>query len=295
MTPSIPSAGSSSPPTPHSTLQLRHGKADGNLVTRNLGFRQGDVGEFTLHEPDRLEVIGGITVPERLMGRFSCDTTNEGQMLYSTTPTEVLRLIYKRGSLSLDETWRASYAVEGEHQSDAWDTTIGDGSIWLMDMGRPGGWIGPPGQASQRAFRFPIDDPGARDVIDELGEPFGFNPGPPLFDPTRRILVHYDARNGGIVAHRAARGRRPELLWRNDARNFLQMMVWADTGELVVEDADRPPGDYSALVFLDIETGEELGRAPTGGRSMGMFPCPGFGRDVYVASGAGTVTRVAVA
>ena len=77
------------------------------------------------------------------------------------------------------------------------------------------------------------------------------------------------------------------------------MMVWADTGELVVEDADRPTAfgdrDYSALVVLDIETGEELGRAPTGGPSMGMFRCPGFGRDVYVASGAGTVTRVAVA
>jgi len=62
----------------------------------------------------------------------------------------------------------------------------------------------------------------------------------PAFDPTRRILVHYDSLNGGIVAHRATRGRPPELLWRNDARNFLQMMVWADTGELVVEDAGRP-------------------------------------------------------
>ena len=53
--------------------------------------------------------------------------------------------------------------------------------------------------------------------------------------------------------------------------------------------------DDSALVVLDIETGEELGRAPTGGASMGMFPCPCFGRDVYVTSTLGTVTRVAVA
>ena len=54
--------------------------------------------------------------------------------------------------------------------------------------------------------------------------------------------MHYDSLNGGIVAHRATRGRPPELLWRNDARNFLQMMVWADTGELVVEDAGRIRG-----------------------------------------------------
>lgn len=42
------------------------------------------------------------------------------------------------------------------------------------------------------------------------------------------------------------------------------------------------------LVVLDIETGRERGRAPIGmGTTGGMFCCPGFGRDVYLAGRAG--------
>ena len=42
------------------------------------------------------------------------------------------------------------------------------------------------------------------------------------------------------------------------------------------------------IVVVDIESGEERGRAPLDVKgTMGMFMCPGFGRDFYVCSIAG--------
>ena len=52
----------------------------------------------------------------------------------------MLRLRYADGALSLDEGWGGSYAVEGADQSAGWDTCLGSGSLWMMDMGRPPNW-----------------------------------------------------------------------------------------------------------------------------------------------------------
>ena len=124
---------------------------------------------------------------------------------------------------------------------------LGDGNVWLMDIGRPPLWM-PPGRAPQRAFRFSIDDRDSSDVIEA-------------------------------------------------SRNFVQMMVFADTGELVLEDSALPRAfggetDASAVVVVDIESGDELGRAATGAPTLGMFLCPGFERDFYVASIPGALSRV---
>jgi hypothetical protein len=195
-------------------------------------------------------------------------------------------LIYAEGRLSLDPDWRGSYDV-ADGQGDAWDSTVGAGSVWFMDMGA---YMG-AGTASQRAFRFSVDNAADRDVIDVIGRPGGFNGAPPLFDPVRNVLVHYEANAGQVAAHRYHGPGNLELLWRHDLRNYVQMMCWADTGELVVEDAPARPNPARAitdLVVLDIETGHERGRVPIGmGRSGGMFCCPGFGRDFYVCGGTG--------
>ena len=269
---------------------------DGNLLTRELGFRPEDRGRFLVVEPGSLTTIDELEVGEPCMGRFSCDV----DQVYFTTATEVRRLRYGDGRLSLDDRWRGSYAVAAG-QSDGWDTTIGDGSVWLMDMGRPAGWAPPAGTASQRAFRFSIDDPTDHDVLDAIGGTDAWNPGPPLYDPIRHVLVHYDSVHAVVVAHRWDLGRRAlQELWRKPLRNFVQMLCWAETGELVVEDAPEPTIDMAApsadVVVLDIDTGVELGRAPIGApATFGMFCCPGFDRDFYVASLPGGVARVHVA
>ena len=76
------------------------------------------------------------------------------------------------------------------------------------------------------------------------------------------------------------------------------MMLYVDTGELVLEDS--PVGESGteqsgSAVIVDVETGHERGRAPIGAPMiMGMFLCPGFARDFYVATLPGTIARVFV-
>lgn len=273
--------------------------SDGNLVMKNLGHREGEPCSWSVLEPERLEPVGApFVVEEPCMGRFSIDLSNTGEYLYASTASEVFRLRYARGALEMDPGWRGSYAVEGEDQADGWDTAIGSDSVWLMDMGRPPMWRG-SASAAQRAFRFSTTDGRERDVVDVLRKPGAFSPGPPLYDPERRILVLYDGANGGVAALRYEGPGALELLWRSPLRNTVQMMLYADTGELVLEDA--PAGallgnEQSAeAVVVDIETGRELGRAPLGApATMGMFLCPGFGRDFYAATLPGTIARVFV-
>ena len=272
--------------------------SDGHLVMKNLGHRPGQPCQWSVLEPERLEPVGPpLVVDEPCMGRFSSDLTESGEFIYASTATELYRLHYANGTLTLDSAWSACYSLDGEDQADGWDTSIGSGSIWLMDMGRPPMWS-EAASAPQRAFRFSLADPADHDVIDVIGHASAFSPGPPLYDPERRILVVYDGTNGGIAALRYEAPGALHRLWQNDYRNNVQMMVYPDTGELIVEDAPigaNPSRRESHAVILDIETGEERGRAGIGARSTsGMFLCPGFERDFYVAALPGEISRVFV-
>lgn len=277
--------------------------SDGNLISKNLGYQEGDVCRYSILEPDGLSVVSELELPIKSMGRFSADLCDEGEFIYTSTATHVKRLKYANRVLTEDAEWGATYhvPVEGEVQSDGWDTCIGSGSVWMMDAGRPPTWIG-PSSAPQRAFRFSIDNPSDRDVVDHISKPFAFNPGPPLYDPERKILVHYDTINRTVVAHKyAGPGGGMGVLWKHDIRNTVQMMLYPDTGELVLEDSPKvlsvSNGKYfnGFAVVLDISTGQEKGRAPLNHKgTMGMFLCPGFERDFYVAAINGTIARVMI-
>jgi hypothetical protein len=233
--------------------------SDGNLAMKNLGHRAKDPCWWTILEPERLEPIGDpLIMDDPCMGRFSSDLTDEGEYIYFTTNGELRRMIYDAGTLTLDTSWGGSYLVEGEDQSAGWDTTIGGGSVWMMDMGSPPTWERGWATAPQRAFRFTLADPSDRDVVEAIESPNAFNPGPPLYDPERQILVHYDTIGGAVVAHKytrsgsgggsgsgsgsgsasaSASSDRMQLLWKQPFRNSVQMIMYADTGELVVEDS----------------------------------------------------------
>ncbi len=269
--------------------------SDGNLVMKNLGHQPGEPCQFSVLEPERLEPIGApFVIEEHCMGRFSSDLNPDGEFLYTSSAKRVYRLRYDAGALSIDTDWQGNYDLPGENQGDGWDTSIGSDSVWLMDMGRPPFWT-EAATAPQRAFRFSLQNAAERDVVDVIGRPGTFSPGPPLYDPERKILVVYDGSNGGVVALRYQAPGQFEELWRNEFRNNVQMMLYPDTGELILEDAsaDRPESKLSDVVVVDIESGAEHGRAPTGAvASMGMFLCPGFERDFYMATLPGAVSRV---
>ena len=69
-------------------------------------------------------------------------------------------------------------------------------------------------------------------------------------------------------------------LWRKDDIGAASHMICLPrSGEIVTNDFGRG-GEH--VVVLDIQTGEEKGRARIGGVTQGVvFPSPGWGRDVY--------------
>jgi hypothetical protein len=168
-------------------------------------------------------------------------------------------------------------------------------------------------------------DDGATRSVEITGKPYGTESNPPAWDPEGRIVVAYDAGNGGIRAWRLD-GDELEPVWRRDEiAHAGHLIVYPDTRELVCGDwRDAPllrargmrpivrragrlvPRSAALtraslrtandrLVVLDLDTGAEKARVDIPSPMQGfLFPAPGFGRDVYYQS-LTTIARVAVA
>ncbi len=284
--------------------------SDGNLVMKDISDDPARRAVFTVLDP-YLTVIDRYEFPWNSVGRFSSDRVGDRDYLYVTSPTEIRRLVYAWGRLTLDESWSAPYAVAGEDQGFAWDSTIGDDCVWFMDMGesrdtramlgsQPIGTRTPSGfgpalhESPVRVFRISTIDSEDRDAFVPFGEPAGHIIAPPLYDQDRRILVAFDSNNGKIGAWRYEGPGRFTRLWQHDWRSTNQLMLYADTGELIVDHLPTP-GVWHAVV-VDIETGAERGRADTGClRSGGMWYTPGFERDFYTSTPLGCIARISVA
>ncbi len=282
---------------------------DGNLITKDIQIDPSKRTMFTVLDPD-LKVVSEFEFPGNSVGRFSCDPQDGLTHLYVTNSEKIHRLIYRGGFLSLDETWSASYRIDGEDQSFAWDSTLALGSAWFMDMGANGGVKNvleahPVGTntahtranvihtAPQRVFRVSVTDPTDRDTLVPFGDAGGNIIAPPLFDQDRRILVAFDSMNAKMGAWRYQGPGQFEELWTNSFRNTNQLTLYADTGELLVDDS--PHGAPWYAVVLDIETGQEKARADTGcSASSGMWYTPGFERDFYTSTLLGGVARLYV-
>lgn len=147
--------------------------------------------------------------------------------------------------------------------------------------------------APLRVFRFSVYDASERDVLVPFGVSGGWIAAPPLYDEDRRILVTFDSANARVGAWRYERPGALRELWTQPFRNTSQLTLYADTGELIVDDV-RPFERWDAVV-VDVETGREKGRADTGCLMSGaMWYTPGFGRDFYTTTGFGGVARVFV-
>ncbi|MCH8815975.1 MAG: hypothetical protein IH957_12965 [Chloroflexi bacterium] len=277
--------------------------SDGNLITKDIQLSQPS--HFSVLEPERLQEVDRFEFPENSVGRISNDRTPDGEFVYATSDTKAYRLRYASGRLALDESWVASYDVSGDDQSWAWDTYIGDDKVWFMDMGAAPGALAilrarPVGTDSmsmpetangpQHVFRVSTTDPSDVDVLTPFGLPNGGIIAPPLYEQESGILVAYDSNNGKVGAWRYEGPGQFQELWVKDVFNRQQPMLFADTNELIVDDI-REDGDY--VVVLDLETGEERGRAHSGApQSSGMFFCPGWNRDVYYATIFSQVARI---
>jgi len=285
--------------------------ADGRLVMKNIERDADRVSSFVVLDPERLDQVGPeVAIPEHSMGRIAMDTTDAGQIVYVPGSHHFYRYRYEAGRLLRDGDWTPLYrTLRDEEQSFSWDSCIAGGGCWLLDNGdneanaaifstRPFGLNLPPrgsvfnGLASspQKLFRIALNDARDIDVFEPFGIPRGSIFSPPAFDPVRNIAVAFDTGNGQIGAFRYEAGKFTAL-WRRPCRVSMQMVIFLDSAEIVVNDFRN---GFDHIVVFDIETGEERGCVATASRTAnGMFLSTGWERDVIYCS-IGTVARVFV-
>jgi hypothetical protein len=277
---------------------------DGNILTKDIVIQSGRRSTFTLLDPD-LRVVTEYVLPFNSVGRFSCDPQPDGiTHLYVTSSTAIHRLVYGEGRLWADESWSASYALAGQDQSFAWDSTVGGGSVWFMDMGESHG-------LSQVLHAHPV---GANRNLGLLWfyltlpihRLFGHNPfdrpggafGPPMHQAPqhvfrvstrdaddRDVLTPFDVPGGSIVAPPLFDPQRNILVAFDLMNAWLGAWRYAGPGQfeplwrhrfmnanqltLYAETGeliadDCKPGRRWDTVVLDVETGREKARADTG-------------------------------
>ena len=129
------------------------------------------------------------------------------------------------------------------------------------------------------------------ELLTPFARPRGTVVNPPLVDPSRRIVVAYDSGNACLAGFRFAGPGRFERLWEQAFGASNHFLLYADTGEIAVNDF-RDEAEH--VVVLDVETGHERGRVAIGSPVQSvLFQAPGFGRDLYVCTFT-TLARVFV-
>lgn len=294
---------------------------DGTLAMKDLDLQLREPARLVLLDPATLDLRSSVELPEPAIARLAAD----GDVVYVVGATTAWRYRWDGTRCSLDDGWRLHYHGGRDH-SYGWDPVLADGQLWFLDNGdhryattmRGAGVSAGP----VRLIRVSLDDAGDHEAVDVSGLAGGAVTDPPLYDPLRRIAVAYDSANGIVQAFRFT--GRLEPLWRLALDHAAHMLLFPDTGELVVHDFHGPAFAQTRLaravgrrssgparsswarrslarrygddvVVLDIETGAERARArvPSMFQSV-LFPAPGVERDLYWCTFS-TLARLEVA
>jgi hypothetical protein len=293
---------------------------DGTLATKDIDRSLEAPARISLLDPETLEArCAEVELPESVVARLSAD----GNSLYAVGATHLFRYEWYGAALRPEAAVR--YRADSDH-SYGWDPVIDDGQVWFLDNGRHeyavtmlGAGVAP---GAVNLIRIAVDDRGDRELVEVCGLPRGTVTDPPLYDATRRIAIGYDSGNGVVAAFRFDGALTP--LWQRELAHAAHMIVFPDTGELVVHDWHGPRLARTRLgralgtrgsrlaqsrrvraaagrrsrdevVVLDIETGDERARAPVPSMFQSvLFPAPGWSRDLYWCTFS-TLARLEVA
>ncbi len=279
--------------------------SDGTLLTKDLRLEGRGGTTVTRVDPETLEVLDTIVLPEGSMGRIAADVDPETGNEYVYVPgiEHVLRLHIDGANMSVDQDWQPHYRTEGGDHGLSWDACISDGSCWVMDCGdlesirmihrrdpngrwdehpgrrlswrQPAPWSGP-----QRLLRIDLGS-GAVSEVAPFGTPGGGIIAPPVHVPEHDMAIAWDSVNGGLAGVTGT--DELSVAWHLDVRPSMQPVVFPDSGELVINDFTDAGSDD--LIVVDVATGELLDRVETGSRiANGMFLTAGPDRSVFYCS-----------
>ena len=267
---------------------------NGLIVTKTLSA--STPARLTVIDPESLQPACADTqAPEPSIARLSA----RGNTVYVVGVRSIFRYHWNDSAqaLSLDADWRFDY-IGGSPQTYGWDVVLAGQHAWFMDNGAHryrhrmiGAGVS---RTANRLIRVSLVDAADHQALEVSGLPGGSITNPPVVDVQRGIVVSYDSANAVLQAWRFdADLRTLTPLWRKAPFGCAShMILYADTGELVINDYRRHGEE---VVVLDIGSGFERGRVRSGGLMQGVvFPSPGWGRDFYWSS-MGRLARVCVA
>jgi hypothetical protein len=175
-----------------------------------------------------------------------------------------------------------------------WDAVLADESAWFLNNGAGSegfnGSLRGVGVATypQEIVRVSRRD-GAMQRYRVNDQPGGIVANPPAVDESRCIVVGYDSGNGVVTAWRY--DENPTRLWTKHWNHAGHPLLFPESGIVVLGDFDQQRG-IDVVLFVDIETGEELARVDTESPLQSvLFGAAGFANDIYMCTFT-TVTRI---
>ncbi len=275
---------------PYNSLEILD---NGYLVLKQLSDTRKGV--LTILDPDTLRpVCESVEAPEPSVSRLSA----KGNTIYVTGTRSIFRYHWNHesGKAELDEEWGFDY-IRGSQQSYGWDPVISGNNAWFMDNGKHNYHVSMINAGATpspvNVIRVSLADVGGNTITPIAGIAGGSVTNPPLYCPQRKILVAYDSANSVICGFRydETSGALSKI-WQKSAFGCGgHMIYYLDTAEVVTNDYKR---FSDSSVVLDIESGEEKGRATLNSFSQGVvFSCPGWARDFYYLTFS-SISRIAV-
>jgi hypothetical protein len=263
---------------------------DGSLATKDLQRPDGPASTLSILDPVTLEDrLPPQSLGEPCVARLSAD----GNDLVVVGVTTLRRFRWDPAPATLTprvELDRRYLVHDG--QSFGWDPVVDAGAVWWMDNGDHtytngltmlgnGVAAGPV-----RLWRAGLDG-GAASSVEISGGPGGAVTNPPVVDPERGLVVAYDSANGVLAAFSIDD---LSVVWRSQINTSQHLVLFPDTGELLVNDFDPATGD--ALAVVDITDGTVRARVSVESPAQSVvFPAPGMRRDAYYVS-LSTIARV---
>ena len=272
----------------------------GCIVTKDfVGSRPGSemaepfaASQLVVLEPDRLQVVATLDLPEGSIARLSAD----GNDVYVVGTSALWRAKWDGARLSLDG-FRGEYR-HFEGQGFGWDAVIADGCAWFLDNGESthkfAGTLRGVGTATAPLHLVRVALGSGRVTLTEIcGLPGGVVANPPCVDVRTKTVVGFDSGNG-VLAGFAYDDSSVRKTWSHAQNHGSHMLLYPQSGEVVTADHDAQRG-IEQVVVRDMVTGAEKARIDTGSAIQSVvFPACGTQRDFYWCSML-ALTRVRVA